>query len=150
MPGLYFDDTRIGQKIEHRLRRTVTEADNVMFCAMTHNPQPLHLDAEYASKTEFGQRVVNSLFTMSLAVGISVEDTTNGTIIANLGFGETRFTNPVFHGDTLRFVTEVIDRRDSNSRPDAGIITFRHEGFNQREEMVCSITRTTMLQRSPT
>lgn len=149
MPGLYYDETEIGQRIEHRLRRTVTEADNVMFCAMTHNPQPLHLDAEYARETEFGQRVVNSLFTMSLAVGVSVEDTTNGTIIANLGFGETRFMNPVFHGDTLRFETEIIERRDSQSRENAGIITMRHEGFNQHNQMVCSITRTTMLQKRP-
>ena len=149
MPGLYYDDTAVGQRIEHTLRRTVTETDNLLFCTMTHNPQPLHLDAEYARDTEFGQRIVNSLFTMSLAVGVSVEDTTVGTLVANLGFGETRFTAPVFIGDTLHFVTEIIDRRDSQSRPQAGIVTFRHEGFKQDDTMVCSVTRTTLIRKRP-
>ena len=147
MPGLYFDEVEIGHRIEHRLRRTVTEADNVMFCAMTHNPQPLHLDAEYAKTTEFGQRVVNSMFTCSLAVGVSVDDTTMGTIVANLGFGEMKFPAPVFHGDTLRVETEIVEKRESRSRPTAGIITFLHETFNQRNELVCSVVRNTMIQK---
>ena len=116
MPGLYYEDTSVGQIIPHRLTRTVTESDNVLFCAITHNPQPLHLDAEYAKKTEFGQRLVNSLLTVSLATGISVEDTTLGTLVANLGYGEMRFPKPVFINDTLRIETEVTARRESRSR----------------------------------
>jgi len=148
MPGAFFDELEIGQTIPHQLRRTVTEADNLLMCAITHNNQPLHLDAEYARSTEFGQRVVNSMYTIGLAVGISVEDTTHGTIVANLGFGEIKFPKPVFINDTLNVVTEVKEKRDSNSRPDAGIVTFEHLVFNQHGDTVCSITRVAMLQKS--
>ncbi|MEN7343100.1 MAG: MaoC family dehydratase [Pseudomonadota bacterium] len=147
MPGLFFEQTEIGQTIQHRMHRTVTEADNVLFCAITHNPQPLHLDAEFAKRTEFGQRVVNSLYTVSFATGVSVEDTTLGTLVVNLGFGEMTFPKPVFINDTLRVESEVIDRRESRSRPNAGIVTFLHRVHNQRDELVCTIKRTAMLQK---
>ncbi|MEM9171668.1 MAG: MaoC family dehydratase [Pseudomonadota bacterium] len=150
MPGLYFEQAEVGLVIKHRMTRTVTEADNVLFCAITHNPQPLHLDAEYAKRTEFGQRVVNSLYTVSFATGVSVEDTTLGTLVVNLGFGEMTFPKPVFLNDTLRVETEVIEARASRSRPNAGIVTFLHRTHNQRDELVCSIRRTAMLQRQST
>ncbi|MEL6870181.1 MAG: MaoC family dehydratase [Pseudomonadota bacterium] len=149
MPGLYYEQTHTGQIIEHRMRRTVTEADNVLFCAITHNPQPLHLDAEYAARTEFGQRVVNSLYTVSFATGVSVEDTTLGTLVVNLGFGEMKFPKPVFLNDTLHVETEVIERRESKSRPQAGIVTFLHRVFNQHDDVVCTILRTALLQKAP-
>lgn len=149
MPGLYFEDATPGTVIDHALTRTVTESDNVLFCAITHNPQPLHLDAEYAKGTEFGRRLVNSMFTVSLAVGVSVQDTTLGTLVANLGYGEMRFPKPVFHGDTLRVQTEVTGRRESRSRPNAGIVTFEHRVYNQEGDLVCSVTRTAMLQKRP-
>lgn len=149
MPGLYYEDSSVGQVIRHRLTRTVTESDNVLFCAITHNPQPLHLDAEYAKKTEFGQRLVNSLLTVSLATGISVEDTTLGTLVANLGYGEMRFPKPVFINDTLRVETEVTARRESKSRPNAGIVSFLHSVYNQHGELVCTIERTAMLHKRP-
>ncbi len=148
MPGIYFDQAEIGQIIHHRLTRTVTETDNVLFCAITHNPQPLHLDAEYARNTEFGQRVVNSMYTAAFACGVSVEDTTLGTLVVNLGFGEMKFPKPVFINDTLRVETLIADKRDSNSRPEAGIITFEHRVFNQRGDLVCTVLRIALLQRS--
>lgn len=147
MPGMYFEEAQIGAQIKHQLTRTVTEADNVLFCAITHNPQPLHLDAEYAKKTEFGQRVFNSMYTASFAVGVSVEDTTQGTLVANLGYGEMRFPHPVFINDTLRVETEVKDKRESKSRPNAGIVTFEHQVINQNDIVVCTILRTAMLQK---
>lgn len=147
MPGLYFEQATPGLRIAHRLHRTVTEADNVMFCAMTHNNQPLHLDHEYARTTEFGQPVVNSLYTVSLATGISIDDTTDGTLVANLGFGNMTFPKPVFVGDTLKVETEVLSARESKSRPNAGIVAFAHEVTNQRDELVCRLERTALLQR---
>jgi len=150
MPGIYFDEAEIGQTITHKFTRTVTETDNVLFCAITHNPQPLHLDEEYAKKTEFGQRVFNSMYTASLAIGISVEDTTLGTLVVNLGFGEMKFPNPVFINDTLRVVTEIKDKRESKSRPDAGILTFEHQVYNQRNELVCTIIRVALMQKKVT
>lgn len=150
MPGIYFDEAEIGQTITHKFTRTVTETDNVLFCAITHNPQPLHLDEEYAKKTEFGQRVFNSMYTASLAIGISVEDTTLGTLVVNLGFGEMKFPNPVFINDTLRVVTEIKDKRESKSRPDAGILTFEHQVYNQRNELVCTIIRVALMQKKAT
>ncbi len=150
MPGIYFDEVDIGDKIEHKFTRTVTEADNVLFCAITHNPQPLHLDEEYAKKTEFGQRVFNSMYTVSLATGVSVEDTTLGTLVVNLGFGEIKFTKPVFINDTLRVATEIKDKRESKSRPEAGILTFEHQVFNQRDELVCTIIRIALVQKKAT
>ncbi len=148
MPGLFFEQATPGLKIQHSLRRTVTETDNVLFCSITHNNQPLHLDHEYARATEFGQPVVNSLYTVSLATGISVEDTTNGTLVANLGFGDMTFPRPVFVGDTLAVETEVVAARASKSRPNAGIVNFVHTVLNQREEVVCRLARTALLQKS--
>ncbi len=139
----------MGLVLRHALTRTVTETDNLLFCAITHNPQPLHLDAEFAAGTEFGQRLVNSLFTHGLVVGVSVADTTLGTTIANLGFEETNFPAPVFLGDTLRVETEVVAARASKSRPDAGIVTFEHRAFNQRDELVCRSRRNALMRRRP-
>ncbi len=149
MPGLWFDELAVGQVFEHPIRRTVTETDNVMFTAMTHNPAQLHLDEEYMKSTEFGQRIVNSAFTLGLMVGISVGDTTLGTAIANLGWDEVRFPKPLFHGDTVHVVTEVIELRPSKSRPDAGIVTFLHKAFNQRDELVASCKRSGLQRKRP-
>jgi acyl dehydratase len=145
MAGLYFEEFRVGQRFQHPIRRTVTEADNVFFTAMTHNPAPLHLDAEYAKTTEFGQRLVNSLFTLGLMIGISVGETTLGTTVANLGMDEVRFPKPVFHGDTLHVESEVVDLRESRSRPNQGIVVFAHRAFNQRDEMVASCKRSALM-----
>src|SRR5438034_4987102 len=139
MAGLYQDEFLIGQVFNHAIRRTVTEMDNVLFTAMTHNPAALHLDEEYCrTETEFGARIVNSAFTLGLMVGISVGDTTLGTTVANLGWDEVRFPKPLFHGDTINVVTEVLELRGSKSRPDAGIVTFLHQAFNQRGDLVAS------------
>ena len=136
--------------IQHALRRTITEADNVFFTALTHNPALLHLDEEYCrTETEFGQRIVNSCFTLGLMVGISVGDTTLGTAIANLGWDEVRFPKPLFHGDTIRVETEVIDLRESKSRPNAGIVTFIHRAYNQKGELVASCKRTGLQKKRP-
>ncbi len=145
----YFDDWSIGDTIAHPIRRTVTEADNLLITTLTHNPQPLHLDAEYAKGTEFGRIVVNGTFTFSLMVGISVAETTLGTLIANLGYDAVRMPKPVFIGDTLRIESEVIDLRASGSRPEAGIVTFAHRAINQHDEIVCTCTRTALIRRRP-
>ena len=147
MAGLWFDELVVGQRFEHAIRRTVTETDNLLFTTLSHNPAQLHLDAEYMKDSEYGQVLVNSCFTLSLMVGVSVGDTTLGTAVANLGWDEVRFTKPVFVGDTLNIVTEVIDLRDSKSRPDAGIVTFRHEAYNQRGELVASCKRSGLQRR---
>lgn len=150
MAGLYFEEFHPGQIFDHALRRTITEADNVFFSALTHNPAPLHLDEEYCrNETEFGQRVVNSCLTLGLMVGISVGDTTQGTTVANLGWDEVRFPVPLFHGDTLRVETEVIELRDSNSRPDNGIVIFEHRAFNQHDELVARCKRSALMLRKP-
>lgn len=150
MPGLYFDELVVGQVFQHALRRTVTEMDNVLFSSLTHNPALLHLDEEYCrTETEFGQRLVNSAFTLGLMVGISVGDTTLGTAVANLGWDEVRFPNPVFHGDTLRVETEVLELRDSKSRPNAGIVVFRHRAFNQKGQLVADCKRSGLQLRRP-
>jgi len=149
MPGLFYEQFDVGMVFEHPWARTVTEADNVLFSTMTMNPQPLHLDAEYSAKTEWGQRLVNSLFTLGLMIGMSVNDTTYGTTIANLGLTEVRFPKPVFHGDTLRVRTTVESMRESTSRPDAGLVEFRHTAYNQRGEEVATCRRTAMLRRRP-
>lgn len=150
MPGVYFDDLVVGQVFRHAIRRTVTEADNVWFSAITHNPAYLHLDEEYCrTETEFGQRLVNSAFTLALMVGISVGETTLGTAVANLGWDEVRFPAPVFHGDTIRVETEVADLRDSRSRPNAGIVTFIHRAYNQRGELVASCRRSGLQLKRP-
>lgn len=149
MTARYFDDWQVGDVIVHPIRRTVTETDNLLWSAMTHNPQPLHLDVEAAKASEFGQVLVNSTFTFSLAVGLSVGDTTLGTLVANLGFDKVVLPKPVFIGDTLRCESEVKELRDSTSRPNAGIVTWEHRLSSQRDEIVCTMLRTAMLLRRP-
>ncbi len=150
MAGLYFEELEVGQVFRHAIRRTVTEADNVWISALTHNPAQLHLDAEYCqTETEFGQRLVNSVFTLGLMVGISVGDTTLGTAVANLGWDEVRFPKPVFHGDTLRVETEVAELRASKSRPNAGIVTYLHRAYNQRDELVAHCRRSGLQLKRP-
>ena len=149
MPGLYFEDFEVGQVYKHELTRTVTEMDNVMFCALTHNPQPLHLDEEFSKGTLHGQRLVNSLFTLGLVIGVSVGDTTLGTTLGNLGMTDCAFRNPVFHGDTIRSETTIIDKRESKSRTDSGIVHFEHRGFNQRGEEVAYCKRAGLMMRRP-
>ena len=148
MAGKFFDEWNVGERVTHDIRRTVTETDNLLFSTMTHNPQPLHLDIEAAKESGFGQILVNSTFTFSLLVGLSVGDTTLGTLVANLGFNNVVTPKPVFIGDTLRAETEVKELRESKSRPEAGIVTFTHELFNQRDEVVCRCERSALLQRS--
>jgi acyl dehydratase len=148
--GLYFEEFRVGQVFRHAIRRTVTEADNVFFSALTHNPAALHLDEEYCrTETEFGQRIVNSAFTLGLMVGISVGDTTLGTTVANLGWDEVRFPAPLFHGDTVHVESEVIEVRDSKSRPANGIVIFEHRGYNQQNVLVASCKRSALMHRKP-
>ena len=150
LPGLYYEEFSVGQTFAHAIRRTVTEADNVLFSAMTHNPAPLHLDEEYMRGTEFGARLVNSLFTLGLMIGISVNETTMGTTVANLGMDEVRFPKPVFHGDTLHMESEVVALRESKSRPDQGLVTFLHRAINQRGDIVASCKRTALMLKKPT
>ncbi|MCM8732118.1 MaoC family dehydratase [Hephaestia sp. GCM10023244] len=149
MPGKFYDEWQIGEVIEHPLRRTVTETDNLLFSAMTHNPQPLHLDAEAAKASEFGQILVNGTFTFALMVGVTVAETTMGTLVANLGYDKLVMPRPVFIGDTLRATSEVIALRESKSRHDAGIVTWKHQMRNQRDEMVCECLRTALLRKRP-
>ena len=149
MAGLYYEEFEIGMEFNHPLTRTVTEWDNIQFCAMTHNPQPLHLDEEFAKQTEFGQRIVNSLFTLGQVVGVTVGDTTLGTTLGNLGMTDVRFKKPVFHGDTIRAVTRIKDMRESKSRPDDGIVVFEHFGFNQRDEEIAYCVRTGLIRKRP-
>ena len=148
--GKWFEDLTIGLVVQHALTRTVTDADNVLFTTMTMNPAPLHLDAEYAAQTEFGRPIVNSMFTVALLVGISVLETTHGTTIANLGFETIEFPAPVFPGDTIHAETEVVGSRASKSRPEAGIVTFEHRGYNQRDDLVCRARRNALMSRRPT
>lgn len=148
MAGRYFDQWQIGDGIEHDIRRTVTETDNLLFTVMTHNTQPLHLDAEAAKASEFGQILVNGTFTFALMIGLSVTDTTLGTLIANLGYDKLMHPRPVAIGDTLRAATQVADLRESKSRPNAGIVTFSHELLNQRNEIVCQCLRMALLKRT--
>jgi acyl dehydratase len=150
MAGRYFEDMEPGLTIHHPIRRTVTEADNTLFSCLTHNAQPLHIDHEFAARTEWGRPIVNSLLTLGLMVGISVNETTHGTIIANLGMTEVRFPNPVFHGDTIRVETEIMSRRDSRSRADAGIVEMRHRAYNQRNEIVAECLRQVFAMKRPT
>ncbi len=151
LAGQFFDEMTVGQIFHHEIRRTITEADNVWFSALTHNPAYLHLDEEYCrTETEFGTRILNSAFLLALMVGVSVGDTTLGTAVANLGWDEVRFPKPVFHGDTIRVETEVVTLRDSKSRPDQGIVTFRHRAYNQRHELVGTCLRTGLQRKRPT
>ena len=149
MTGLWFEQLEPGLRVRHAITRTVTEADNVLFTTMTMNPQPLHLDAEFAARTEFGKPLVNSLFTLGLVVGLSVHELTLGTTVANLGFSRVDFPAPVFAGDTIHVVTDVIEARRSRSRPGTGIVTFEHRGLNQRDETVCVAVRAAMMLCEP-
>ncbi|WP_428312945.1 MaoC family dehydratase [Hydrocarboniphaga sp.] len=150
MPGVFFDDLTVGQIFQHPIRRTITETDNVWFTAITHNPALIHLDEAYCREhTEFGQRIVNSAFTLGLMTGISVNETTFGTAVANLGWDEVRFPKPLFHGDTLRVETEVLELRESKSRPNAGIVVFMHRGYNQRNELVAHCKRSGLQLKRP-
>jgi len=149
MPGLYFEEFSVGQTFAHPIRRTVTEADNVFFTAITQTPHQLHLDEEYGKTTEFGTRIVNSLFTLGLMIGISVGETTLGTTVANLGMDEVRFPKPVFHGDTLHVESEVLELRESRSRPQNGIVVFVHRAINQRGEIVAICKRSALMLRKP-
>ena len=149
MAGKWFDELEVGQTFDHAIRRTVTETDNLLFTTMTHNPAALHLDAEAMKDSEYGQVLVNSCFTLSLMVGVSVGDTTLGTAIANLGWDEVRFPAPVFVGDTLRVETEVLELRESRSRPEAGIVTFAHRAYNQRGDLVGSCKRAGLQKKKP-
>lgn len=149
MAGRWFDEWQVGDTIRHPIRRTVTETDNLLFSTMTHNPQPLHLDIEAARASGFGQILVNSTFTFALMVGLSVGETTLGTLVANLGFDKVFTPNPVFIGDTLHATSEVVELRESKSRPDAGIVTFQHCLYNQRDEIVCQCLRSGLLRKRP-
>ena len=149
MAGRYYDQWKVGDTLSHEIRRTVTETDNLLFSTMTHNPQPLHLDAEAAKQSEFGRILVNGTFTFALMIGLSVGDTTLGTLVANLGYDKLVMPKPVFLGDTLRARTEVVELKDSRSRPGAGIVTFRHELLNQRDEVICQCLRMALLQGTP-
>ena len=147
MPGRYFDDLQVGERIQHRVARTVTETDNVLFCSLTANTQPLHLDEEFAAKTPFGHRIVNGIFTLCLVVGLTVSDLTEGTIYANLSYEKVAHPKPVFPGDTLSVETEVLEKRPSKSRPEQGIVRLRHFGKNQRGEVVVDLERTVLFLR---
>jgi acyl dehydratase len=149
MAGRFFDDWQVGDQVAHAISRTVTETDNVLISALTHNPQPMHLDHEVAAASEFGKPLVNSIYTFGLMVGVSVSDTTLGTLIANLGYDKLVFPAPVFVGDTLRSESECIALRPSGSRPEAGIVTWAHRSFNQRGEKVCECTRSALIRRRP-
>ena len=149
MAGMWFEDFEIGQVVAHVITRTVTEADNVLFTTLTMNPQPLHLDQQFAAKTEFGERLVNSLFTLGLVVGLSVHELTLGTTVANLGFGSIAFPTPVRHGDTIRAESEVLSLRPSASRPGQGIVEFEHRGFNQHDEVVVVARRSALMHGRP-
>ena len=149
MAGLWFEEFVVGQSFTHVIRRTVTEADNLWFSAMTYNPAPIHIDHAYCESTEFGKPLMNSFFTLGLVVGLSIHETTLGTTVANLGMSETSFPGPVFAGDTIHAETRVLDVRASASRPTQGIVTFEHIGFNQRDEVVCRTQRSALMLRRP-
>jgi acyl dehydratase len=150
MAGVWFDELSVGQVFHHPIRRTLTETDNLLMSTLTHNPAQLHIDAEYMKGTPFGRPLMNSAFTLGLMVGISVGDTTLGTAVANLGWDEVRFPNPLFAGDTIHVVTEVIELRESKSRPEAGIVTFLHQAFNQKDELVATCKRSGLQLKKPT
>jgi acyl dehydratase len=149
MPGKYFEELEVGAIIKHRLGRTVTEMDNVLFSSLTMNPQPLHLDEEFARKTQFGRRIVNGIFTLGLAVGLTVSELTEGTLVANLSYETVKHPHPMFHGDTLYVETEILSKRESQSKPDRGIVRFRHLGRNQENTVVIEFERTALLLKRP-
>jgi acyl dehydratase len=144
---MYFEEFEVGAVLRHAATRTVTETDNLLFTTLTMNPQPLHLDEQFAAGTIFGRRIVNSVFTLGLVVGIPVAETTLGTTLGNLGFEEVTFPKPVFIGDTLRVETEVLAVRESKSRPETGIVRLEHRGFNQGGELVCTVRRAALMLR---
>ena len=149
MSGLYLEDFVVGRTFQHEIRRTVTEMDNMLFSCLTHNPQPLHIDHHFAKQSEWGQPLVNSLFTLGLMIGVTVGDTTLGTTIGNLGMTEVKFPKPVFHGDTIRVTTEVLAKRASRSRKDAGIVELLHKAYNQRDEVVAECRRQALMRKKP-
>ena len=149
MAGLWFEEFEVGQIFRHEIRRTVTEMDNMMFCSLTYNPAAIHIDHAYAQTTEFGRPLVNSIFTLGLVFGLTIQDTTLGTTVANLGMSETVFPKPVFAGDTIRAETEVMEIRPSSSRPGQGVVTFEHRGINQRDELVCRSRRAALMLGKP-
>lgn len=150
MPGFYFEELDVGRKVEHELRRTVTEMDSMLFSNMTLNPQPLHIDRHFCeTQTEWGQPLMNSLFTLGLMIGISVSETTIGTTIANLGMTDVRFPHPLFQGDTVHVTTEIVSKRESKSRPDAGIVEFEHKAFNQNDDLVAICRRQAFMRKKP-
>lgn len=149
MAGLWYEEFEVGSTIEHPIRRTMTEADNVFFSTMTLNTNPLHLDAEFSKHSHYGQRLVNSMMTVACVAGISVNETTLGTTMGNLGFEEITFPKPLFHGDTIRVVTEIVDKRESASRPNAGIVKFRHLAYNQHDDVVCDARRAGLMLKKP-
>ncbi len=149
MPGKFYEEFEVGQRIQHATGRTVTEMDNVLFCALTMNPQPLHIDAEFAAKTQFGQRIVNGLYTMGLVVGLTVAELSEGTIVANLSYEKVAHPNPVFHGDTISVETEVLEKRESRSNPRRGVVRFRHIGRKQDGTVVVEVERTTLFLKRP-
>ena len=149
MAGLYFEQFSVGQTFVHEIRRTVTDMDNILFSSLTYNPAAVHIDHEYAKTTEFGRPLMNSIYTLGLVVGLSVLDTTFGTTVGNLGWEEVAFPKPVFSGDTIRAETTVVALRDSKSRPEQGIVTFEHRGYNQRDEVIASCRRVALMLREP-
>lgn len=151
MSGKHFEEFEAGQEFNHPIRRTVTEMDNTLFSALTYNPQPIHIDRHFCeTETEFGQPLMNSYFTLGLAIGIAVSDIALGTTIANLGMTEVRFPAPVFHGDTLHVATKVLGKRESSSRPEAGILEFQHDMFNQDDTLVATCKRQVLMRKRPT
>ena len=149
MTGKYFEDLEVGEHMKHPLGRTITEMDNVLFCSLTMNPQPLHLNEDFAAQTIFGRRIVNGIFTLGLVIGLTVPDLTEGTIIANLGYEKVSHPNPVFHGDTIYVESEVLEKRPSGSRPEAGIVRLKHTGSKQDGTVVIEVERTAMFLKRP-
>jgi acyl dehydratase len=149
MPGKYFEELEVGMRFKHSLGRTITETDNILFSTLTMNPQPLHLNEDFASKTQFGQRIVNGIFTLGLVVGLSVSDLTDGTIVANLAYDHVAHPRPVYHGDTIYVETEVLEKRDSASKPDRGIVRLKQTGHNQNGEAVIELERTVLFLKRP-
>ena len=149
MTGKYFDDLEVGMSINHSLGRTITEMDNVLFNALTMNTQPLHLNEDFANKTQFGQRIVNGILTLGIVIGITVNELTAGTIVANLGYEKVEHPRPVFHGDTIYVETQVLEKRASRSKPDRGIVKLKHLGKNQQEDVICDVERTVLFLKRP-
>ena len=149
MAGLYFEQLIVGRAFQHAIRRTVTDMDNILFSSLTYNPAAIHIDHEYTKSTEFGRPLMNSIFTLGLVVGLTIQDTTLGTTVGNLGFEEVTYPRPVFAGDTIRVESDVVAARASKSRPTQGIVTFLHRGLNQKDEIVCQCRRLALMMRAP-